>query len=399
MLAELLQSWTGRLVASALALLVVAVALGVVLLWPAGASQVNVPAGISEERAEVVGVSRARCPQMPRQPCQRVSARLVSGADTGMITKLTLPGTNIIAAVTPGDAIRLYPNDVQADAGAPEAVPAIERYSFSDFERRSPLYLLAALFGGLVILLARWKGVRSLLGLGLSLVVVSQFMVPAILAGSAPLAVALIGALAVMLLTIVLAHGTGVTSIAAILGSTASLLGTAILALLFVEMAKLSGFASEEATLLQGSADGRLSMQGLLLAGMVVGALGVLDDVTVSQASTVLALKRAAPTEPMRRLFREALAVGRDHLSATVNTLVLAYVGAALPVLLIFENQGMAFGDALNREAVAGPVVAMLVGSIGLIAAVPLTTALAAGLAQRLPRAVVTRGGGHAHVH
>jgi uncharacterized membrane protein len=326
-------------------------------------------------------------------------ARVVSGSGSGTTTTLTLPGTDAAPEVEPGDTIRVTANDVPADAAAAGAAPAVEPYSFSDFERRSPLYLLGALFAVLVIVLARWKGVRSLLGLALSLLVVGQFMVPAILAGSSPLAVALVGALAVMLVTIALAHGGGVTSVAAVLGSAASLLGTALLAVVFVELAKLTGFASEEATLLQGSSEGRLSLQGLLLAGMVVGALGVLDDVTVSQASTVLALKRADPTQPLRRLFGEALNVGRDHLSATVNTLVLAYVGAALPVLLIFENQGTAFGDALNREAVAGPVVAMLVGSIGLVAAVPLTTGLAAVLVQRLPATAVARGRSHLHVH
>jgi uncharacterized membrane protein len=139
-----------------------------------------------------------------------------------------------------------------------------------------------------------------------------------------------------------------------------------------------------------------LSLEGLVLAGIVVGALGVLDDVTVSQASTVLALRRANPAMTMRRLFREGLNVGRDHLSATVNTLVLAYVGAALPILLIFENQGTAFGDALNQESVAGEVIAMLVGSIGLVLAVPLTTALAAWLAGRIAIEALPEHG-HAH--
>jgi uncharacterized membrane protein len=304
---------------------------------------------------------------------------------------MTLPGSGLAPEFERGDALQVVRNE----GGAGDA------YSFSDFERRTPLYALFALFAVLVVVLGRMKGLRALVGLAASLVVVTQFIVPAILEGSAPLPVALVGALAVMLITVFLAHGTGVTSIAAVLGSAASLIVTALLAVLFVGLAEITGFSSEAATLLQGSmgqSGSTLSLQGLLLAGIVVGALGVLDDVTVSQASTVVALQRADPAQSLGRLFGGAIAVGRDHLSATVNTLVLAYVGAALPVLLIFEQQGTSFGDALNAELVAAEVVAMLVGSIGLILAVPLTTGLAAWLARLLPPDALPADV-HAHAH
>jgi uncharacterized membrane protein len=164
-----------------------------------------------------------------------------------------------------------------------------------------------------------------------------------------------------------------------------------------VRRTEITGFSGEESILLFSGTSG-LSLQGLVVAGMVIGALGVLDDVTVSQASTVLALRRANATLGFRRLFTEAIAVGRDHLGATVNTLVLAYAGAALPVLLIFNTQATPFSDAVNREPVAEQIVAGLVGSIGLIAAVPLTTAIAALLATRMPAAAVPDDA-HAHVH
>jgi uncharacterized membrane protein len=327
-----------------------------------------------------------------------VTFRLLDGAASGRESQLTLPGTRTAPEVDAGDRIRVISNDAFAVPGV-ELPAGVEQYSFADFERRDPLYLLAAVFAVLVIALARWKGVRALIGLALSLALVTQFMVPAILEGSSPVLVALVGALAIMLATVGLAHGTGITSVAAVLGSTAALLVTALLAALFVALASITGFSSEEASLLRGSTggDSGLSLEGLVLAGIVVGALGVLDDVTVSQASTVLALRRANPTMTFRRLFGEGLAVGRDHLSATVNTLVLAYVGAALPILLIFENQGTTFGDAINQESVAGEVVAMLVGSIGLVLAVPLTTALAAWLAGRVPSDVLPDAHAHAH--
>jgi uncharacterized membrane protein len=227
--------------------------------------------------------------------------------------------------------------------------------------------------------------------------VVLVFVVPAILDGEPPLAVAVVGSLAVALVTIPLAHGGGPKSLAALLGTAASLLLTALLASVFTEAAHLTGFSSEEAIFLQVSgAD--LSLDGLLLAGMVIGALGVLDDVTVSQASTVLALRGAAPALGFRDLFGRALRVGRDHVSATVNTLVLAYVGASLPVLLIFSSADLGLGEALGLEVVATEVVATLVGSIGLIAAVPVTTALAAMLALReSPERLAASEHGHAH--
>lgn len=385
----------GRAVLAALAVLVLGVLVGVAVLWPAGDTRLgSAGSGVETERADVNGVRAVEC-DLSAGACQRITATLQTGPEVGRSTTLTLPGPRFAPQVEAGDTIRIVRNEVS------DGTVAAERYAFSDFERRTPLLALALVFATLVIALARWKGVRALLGLAASLLIVTQFMVPAILDGAAPLAVALVGALAVMLVTVALAHGVGVTSVAAIAGSALSLLATALLAVLVVGLAHVTGFSSEEATLLQGSEQGGpggLSLEGLVLAGIVVGALGVLDDVTVSQASTVLALRRADPTQPRGRLFAEALAVGRDHLSATVNTLVLAYVGAALPVLLIFETQGTSFGEAIGGETVAGEVVAMLVGSIGLVLAVPLTTAFATWLADRLPAAAL-EGAGHGHAH
>ena len=242
------------------------------------------------------------------------------------------------------------------------------------------MLILAGLFALVVVVFARWRGALSLAGLVISLALVLVFVVPAILDGSPPLLVAIVGAMAIALITIPLAHGWGPKSLAAVLGSAVSLILTALLAVLFTNLTHLTGLSSEEAIFLQ-IGDAGVSLQGLLLAGIVIGALGVLDDVTISQASTVLALRRANPGLRARGLFALALDVGRDHVSATVNTLVLAYVGAALPILLLFSAADLGVGNALNLEVVAKEVVATLVGSIGLIAAVPITTGLAVLLA------------------
>jgi len=248
-----------------------------------------------------------------------------------------------------------------------------------------------------VLVIGGIRGVRALVGLAASVGVVFAFIVPAILDGRPPAVVALVGAMAIMLSTVVLTHGVGAKSLAAILGTTASLVVTIVLGAAFVQLAHLTGFSSDaSALLLAGRTD--LSLEGIVLAGLVIGALGVLDDVTVSQASTVLALRKTDVALTARELYRRGLEVGQDHASATVNTLVLAYVGAALPVLLIFGGGGTSLGDALNSEPVAQEIVAMLAGSIGLMTAVPLTTALAAWLAVRLsPDALADAA--HLHVH
>jgi uncharacterized membrane protein len=202
-----------------------------------------------------------------------------------------------------------------------------------------------------------------------------------------------------MLTTIALAHGFGIKTLAASLGTATSLFLTAALASAFTEMAHLTGLSSDEAVFVRATSGADISLKGLLLAGMVIGALGVLDDVTITQASAVMAVKHANPGFGFTSLLRSGLSVGQDHVAATVNTLVLAYVGASLPVLLIFSLGNTPFLDALNLEAVAEQVVAMLVGSIGLIAAVPVTTALAAALATQVTRERLAREQHLEHAH
>lgn len=397
---ELLQSRAGRVVVALVALLTVAVIAAMVVLWPSGDTAAAPLTAGSTERAEIVAVQREACEQsQTAEPCQILTIELLTGVDDGRRFPLTLPGTDAAPEVQEGDRIKVLAN-APAVPGAEEAAPGVETYAFSDFERTGPVTVLAIVFAVLVIALGRMKGMLSLIGLGLSLIVVLQFIVPAILDGSPPLLVAIVGGMAVMLATLLLTHGIGPTSLAAALGAAGALTVIALLAVVMVGAAHLTGFSSEESTLLLFGQDTpqTLSLEGLVLAGIVIAALGVLDDVCVSQASTVVALRRANPAQSFRRLFAEAMRVGRDHLSATVNTLVFAYVGAALPILLIFETQRATLAEAVGRESVAEELVGMLVGSIGLILAVPVTTALAVMLARVLPQEALA-GEEHQHHH
>jgi len=377
-------------------MLAVGTAAGLAILWPGHSdTRVQGSLAVDSRKAEVVEVTETTCPGLGNQRCQLVTARLTSGPGTGKRVQLQLSAIRSLDPdLDPGDDIRVMKAPEPPPGQAPIAGPA---YGFYDFQRGTPMLVLAIAFAAIVVLFGRLRGGLSLAGLGFSLALVLLFVVPAILDGESPLAVAIVGSLAVALITIPLAHGGGPKTIAAVLGTAASLLLTALLALVFTKATHLTGFSNEEATFLD-LAGANISLEGLVLAGMVIGALGVLDDVTVSQASTVLALRSTNPTLRFRQLFAVAQRVGRDHVSATVNTLVLAYVGAALPILLIFSSSDLAVGEALSTEVVATQVVATLVGSIGLIAAVPVTTALAALLALgEEPEALAELELGHSH--
>ena len=353
--------------------LVLAVLVGGVALWPrgrlarAGNDQADPTRLVS---ATLTRVQATPCeqaePGAPGSTCIKVAARLDGGRQVDFETTDPTGGT-----FRSGQRVQLA---VLEQPGQPPY------YNIRDLERTRPMLLLVALFVLAVVAFGRWQGVRSLLGLGLSFLVIVGFVVPAILRGRSPVPVALVGAMAIMLVSLYLAHGPGRKTTAAVVGTALALGLTAALAAAFVGVAALTGLASEDA-LNASFAVGGLSLRGLLLAGIILGGLGVLDDVTVSQASLVFELRRADPAAGFGELVRGSLAVGRDHVAATVNTLFLAYVGASLPLLVLFVTSGDAFGTVATAEAVAVEVVRTLCGSVGLIAAVPLTTVLAAALA------------------
>jgi uncharacterized membrane protein len=364
--------------------LALAVLAGAVALWPHG--PLARPAGAEADQTRLVdatltSVQTTPCeeaePGVPGSTCIRVQARLAGGEQVRFET--TDPTGDTFA---PGRRVKL---SVQEQPGQPTF------YNIRDLERTRPMLALAVLFVLAVVAFGRWQGIRSLVGLGLSFLVIVVFVVPAILRGRSPVPVALVGAMAIMLASLYLSHGPGRKTTAAVVGTALALGLTAGLAAAFVGLAALTGLASEDA-LNASFAVGGLSLRGLLLAGIILGGLGVLDDVTVSQASLVFELRRADPEAGFGELVAGALSVGRDHVAATVNTLFLAYVGASLPLLVLFVTSGDSFGTVATAEAVAVEVVRTLCGSIGLIAAVPLTTALAAALAPPEPAAEAAEG-------
>jgi len=252
-----------------------------------------------------------------------------------------------------------------------------ELFYITDFIRRDSLLLLFFLFVITVTFIGQWRGISSLFGLLISFLVIFKFILPQINAAWDPILTAIIGSLAIIPLTFYLSHGFNQKTTIAIGGTLIALIITGFLAKFFVELARLSGYASEEAAFLQVAKQGNFNIKGLLLAGIIIGALGVLDDITVSQAAIVQQLKETNPKISPQDLFARAMKVGHDHIASMVNTLVLVYTGAALPLLLLFINNPLPFGQVINNEIIAEEIIRTLVASIGLISAVPITSLLA----------------------
>ncbi len=363
-----------RLLAVLLAPFLLATVVGTLVLWPGDeapdlGSELGAPGELFDGR--VVGVERGACTGTPPEAdirCVRAQVTLLEGPDEGQVKEL--PEQSDV-----GGAIRLEIGDTVVLGFFPGAGEGFE-YSFADRQRLRPLLLLAGIFGLAVVGLGRWQGLRALLGLGVSLLVLTTFVLPAILEGTNPLAVALVGSAVIAVAALYLAHGVNAWTTTALVGTLSSLVLVGVLGAVFVEAARFSGLADESAGFLQITA-GQVDLRGLLLGGIVIGALGVLDDVTVTQVSAVWELHAANPDLGRWALYRSAVRIGRDHIASTVNTLVLAYAGASLPLFLLFTQADQGLADVVNGESVAVEVVRALVGSVGLVASVPLTTALA----------------------
>jgi uncharacterized membrane protein len=258
-----------------------------------------------------------------------------------------------------------------------------ENFYIIGFYRLTSIYLLAFLFALSVIIVGRLKGLRALIVLIITFFIILKFIIPQILAGSNPLLISIIGSFFILFTAIYITEGFKLSSSVAILSILFSLLITAFLSIWFTSLTKLTGFASEEVGYLIDLFGGQLNVRGLLLAGIIIGALGVLDDVVISQVMLVKELKIANPNLSRFEIYRQAMRVGVSHLSSMVNTLFLAYAGASLPLLILFSVKQppfLTFNQVLNNEIIATEIVRSLAGSIGLILAVPISTFLAAYL-------------------
>jgi len=343
--------------------------LGAILLWPSGENTgENSFMDTNVQKAEVLLVETLPCTGTTEADgidCRFITVSVGASDDRGVLEQ-SVDGTG--ARLEEGDRILVS----SAELGNGTTV-----YSFHDYQRGTPLVLLLVVFVIAVLLLGRWRGLGAVAGLGASLVVLIVFMLPSLLDGNSPIVVAIVGSVTIAYIAIFLAHGLNVASAVALLSTFLSLTLTGILGWLFVELAKFTGYSDESSYYLDVLGLD-IDARGVILAGIVIGSLGVLDDVTVTQVSAVWQLRRTNPDGAWTDIYRPAMAIGRDHVSSTVNTLFLAYAGASLPLLLLFTQARQSTGAIVGKEVVAVEVVRSLVGSIGLVASVPISTALAA---------------------
>lgn len=261
-----------------------------------------------------------------------------------------------------------------------------ETFYVVEFVRSSSLLWLAAIFIALVLLVGRFKGLKALISLALSFVIIIKFILPQILKGQDPFLISLLGGLLILILIIYITEGWGRKSHLAIFSVFLSLLATLTLALIFTKLTKLTGMAQEETIFLIDLGRATINFQGLLLAGFIIGAIGVLDDIIVGQIEAVDSLKEANPALPSKKIFSLAYRIGNTHLGAIINTLFLTYAGAALPLLLLFvinRETGLGLPRVINTEIISTEIVRTLVGSIGVMLSMPIATFLAAFSRQR----------------
>jgi uncharacterized membrane protein len=359
-----------------------AAAVGIVLLYPFGAAPETNSGGGTPVKGVVTATSTGACNgdvQVGAQEeggdrCLVVDVRMTDGPAPEQQIRTIIP----IEPSTPRFSVD---DEVVLSYGGGDPADG-QSYQLVDFQRGVPLALLAALFAVAVLVLGRWQGLKALGALVISFLVLVFFVLPAIISGESPLLVAIVGAGVIMFVVLYLTHGLSARTSTAVLGTMVSLTLIGVLGALWAAFAKLTGIDDDASTLI-ATLGHPIDTRGLLLAGVVIGALGVLDDVTVTQTSAVWELRAANPSLTRRELYASALRIGRDHVASAVNTLVMAYAGAALPLLLYSSVSGVGIGNIVASQSIAQEIVRTLVGSIGIVAAVPVTTVLAAAVASQ----------------
>ena len=370
--------------AAVLAVVVVAITLAalaaMVHLWP-GSDEVPRDqnpysgAGVSRIDATVTKISPFDCGSGGLGPdeiptvdgdCARVEAHTDEGT-----AAFDLDSARYRAGIDVGDDVRLL--RIAPDGQDPT-------YEFVDFRRGLPMTALAVVFALLVVGIARWRGLFALVGIGITLLALTQYVLPSLLAGRSPLATAVVGSTVIMVAVLYLAHGVSIRTTSALFGTLFGIAATASIGLLATGWTSISGIGSEDDRVLIATVP-TLDLSAIAAATMVIAGLGVLNDVTVTQASAVWELRALQPDTNRRSLFASAMRIGRDHIASSVYTLVFAYAGSAMVVLLLVTAYQQGLAEVATTEQVGTEVVRTLVGAIGLVLAVPVTTAIAVWLA------------------
>ncbi|MEQ4519033.1 YibE/F family protein [Pseudarthrobacter sp. B907] len=370
-----------------------------VLLWPSGSkdgiklsSPYAAAPGVTFDTGKIQRVVVGSCmdgtAQQGAQPGAQPGSQPQPGAGQGSqctfaYTEPDKGGNPVKVVINPdiakshgvkvGDNIRYLNLSKAPGAADAQGTPA---YVFVDFVRTLPIILLAVLYAVVVIAVARWRGLRALIGLAGAYAVLVSFMLPGLVEGKPPLLLALVGSTVIMIGVLYFAHGFTARTSTALLGTMFGLGITAALAAWATDAANLAGVGNHDAATLANVSD-HISISGIILCGLIISGLGVLNDVTITQSSAVWELWELAPGTSARKLFASAMRIGRDHIASTVYTIAFAYAGAALPILIIVMLYERPLGDALTSAELSEEVIRTLVGSIGLVLAIPVTTLIA----------------------
>lgn len=382
-----------KIVIGALAVIGLAVLIGAVLLWPSR-QKVDIPLPFQNANGGAVTTVAGHVVSSGIRPCGSPSAGKVltappvPGAAGGSHCSQALividsgpnAGANTLLEFSPG------PEQPQLKTGEHIRVirqvdaQGVTNYGFYDYERTWPLVGIGVLFAVVIAAVARLRGLLALVGIFVAFLVLVVFLLPALRDGAPAVPVALVASAAILYVVIYLAHGVSLRTSAALLGTLTSLILAALLSSAAIDLAHLTGLSQDQNSEVAAYL-GNVSITGLLLAGFIIGSLGVLNDVTITQASAVFELANLGAGTSRRAVFLGAMRVGRDHIASTVYTLVLAYAGSSLPLLLLFSVANRSLGDVLTSEGVAVEIVRSAVGGIALALSVPLTTAIATVLA------------------
>jgi uncharacterized membrane protein len=352
---------------------------GLIAFWPGDVSrQVNadvtgysVP-GVTYPTARITGITEISCeglagstPGVTDARCADLTSQLLEGDDKGKTVTVAITAAIYSSGVKAGQVVKLVRVPPSGDQPA--------QYQFSDFKRGTPLLVVGLIFAAVVIVVARWRGFAALLGLGFAGFILATFMFPALIAGSNPIMVGLIGSSAIMFVALYAAHGFSARTTTALVGTLFGLILIALLGFVVTKWSHLTGLAGEDDYLLAAAAPD-LRLTSVVICGIIVAGLGVLNDVTITQASAVWELADHGATQ--QRLFSRAMRIGRDHIASTVYTIAFAAAGASLGVFLLIKINSRPLLDLLQAERFAAELLSILVGSIGLVLAVPLTTAI-----------------------
>ena len=359
-----------------LALVGMLTVIGGVLLWPDGARASDLRGsvgfaaeGVTFPRAQVQDVQPACAePGDVKPSCGHLTASVSEGQDTGVEVSVTVPPEVSRAGLSRGDTIELL--------GTPAADGQPTNYSYFGIQRSRPLWTLFALFALVVLGVARLRGFMAMLGLGFAGLVIGFFVLPGLMTGEPAVPVALAGATAIMYVVLYSTHGLSIRTSAALAGTLGGLAVTALVGWWAVDSTHLTGITGEEGGLITTYL-GDLDFQHLLIAAVIIAGLGVLNDVTITQASAVWELRGASPGMSRALLFASGMRIGRDHIASTIYTIVFAYVGTALTLLIAVSLFDRSLFGLMGTEEIAGEVVRSLTSSLGLVLAVPITTAIA----------------------